>query len=1544
MNSGFYEGSVNTGEVFVTRDWLISRYPDLANQLLVNVDRRIGFAGRGFSGGSPYSQTTSEVLAPAGILNQLGPSGGTWTQIARNGSTALRSDGTIWSWGTNTNGQLGDGTQQPRSSPVQVRSSWKSVASSGNNVIAVDTVSNMYAWGGVPLLKTWSTFDAYSYTWLGIDTAGGLFAWGSNTTGQLGQNNITSTTDTVQIGTSSWSQVAAGYSSMYAIRSDGTLWAWGDNYSGQLGKNDRIHRSSPTQIGTESNWTQVATTIFTRSVYALRSDGSLFAWGDNFYGQLGQSDSGSTARSSPTQIGTSSWTSVSSGEGFAAAIRSDGALFTWGTNTYGQLGYMPAGILGSPTQVGTSSWAQVSATGYNVIAKRSDGTAWVWGKNANGQLGQNDAAARSSPVQIGSSSWVQVLASGLGTNDTTNFFLRNAAGNIFATGTNYGNVLTTNTETPSSWTLFSASNIDTVAIKSGGTLWAWGYMSGPYSATEWSRSSPIQINSGSWSLISTNSAESLSNGDRKYGGNLTTFTPYTTGYAGIGRYNGSANTVAWGRLIGHPTVLNTPVIYPLAASLNNDPGNVIVSYTSVGSAHPSAPVQLSSTLTPQELYATGQGGYLMLATNGKLYGMGYMGDVVGVPQAILGGTSVNNSAYSWSQVSSGGTVVLAIRSDGTLWSWGGFGYGQLGDPTYPVRTNTTEFQYNGVNSPIQIGTSSWTKVSAGSSSCAAIRADGALFTWGVNTAGMLGHNLQDRIITDLGGGSFQIQYLYWKQSSPVQVGTSSWTQVSVGDESMLAIRSDGALFGWGSYEYEYNWLYTSPLPTPRSSPVQIGTSSWTQVFASRAAAAIRSDGALFMWGSNYAGALGLEDTNTRSSPVQVGTSSWTQVHVGVDATYAIRSDGGLFAWGYNSAGGLGQNDTVHRSSPVQIGTSSWTSVTGRNASLVHALRSDSTLWVWGANKSTIEGLSSINYSSPVQIGTSSWASISSANDSWMSRSGARLNAIKPDGTLWTTTNDQYEPTTPDLEWWRDVNNLIQVGNVPLPYVSSFVQIGSGSSWNTLSVSATGSVIAIKNDGTLWAWGENRNGQLGDNSIIHRSSMVQVSTSSWTSISAGIYHSAAIRSDGALFTWGVNTNGQLGLRDRIHRSSPVQVGTDSWTSVRTDAVTTVAVRSDGTLWAWGNGANGLNGQEDTAHRSSPTQIGFDTNWAAVEIGSATTSSTVVFASKTTGALYGWGRQVYGVIGDKTVASRSSPVQIDAHSLNNLSSPIQIGTSNTWDNIFRSYSYSAYFLKKDSILYEVKFNFKNIPTPHVTGRSTQTLPVQIGAGGSPWSVVDTSDFNSYAITANGALWAWGSNVNGEVGNNTATLALSPVQVGSLKWTTVSAGYDHALAIRSDGTLWAWGYNDVGQLGNQVVLSRSSPVQIGYNNNWRYVCAGTKVSGAITTDNALYVWGINTFGQLGDGTRQHRSSPVQIGNKVWSKVITFNRNDLNSAFAIDVGGNLFGWGESANNSLGTSSTAHRSSPVQIGTAGYGVLDISSANNSGIGIYVLTDGGTLE
>ena len=300
---------------------------------------------------------------------------------------------------------------------------------------------------------SWKEIKSGSFFSLAIESNGTLWAWGLNSFGQLGLGNQTNPLTQFQIGTESyWTRISAGEYRSLAIQSDGTLWAWGLNSYGQLGLSDRTNRSSPVQVGSLSNWTEVFGAPDSVTSFALQSNGTLWAWGANSYGQLGLDDR--THRSSPVQVGLlSNWSKVFNSGSFTSstiALKSDGTLWSWGNNNAGGLGLNTAvGIL-SPVQVGTSVWAQISGGNNAALAIQSDGTLWAWGYNFNGALGLSDLTNRSSPTQVGTKSY---------------------------------------------WTKIETSGVHSIALQSDGTLWTWG--SNQFgqlgSSNVTNRSSPVQV-------------------------------------------------------------------------------------------------------------------------------------------------------------------------------------------------------------------------------------------------------------------------------------------------------------------------------------------------------------------------------------------------------------------------------------------------------------------------------------------------------------------------------------------------------------------------------------------------------------------------------------------------------------------------------------------------------------------------------------------------------------------------------------------------------------------------------------------------------------------------------------------------------------------------------------------------------------------------------------------------------------------------------------------------------------------------------------------
>jgi len=333
-------------------------------------------------------------------------------------------------------------------------------------------------------------------------------------------------------------------------------------------------------------------------------------------------------------------------------------------------------------------------------------------------------------------------------------------------------------------------------------------------------------------------------------------------------------------------------------------------------------------------------------------------------------------------------------------------------------------------------------------------------------------------------------------------------------------------------------------------------------------------GQLWMMGDNQYGILGQNDVAHRSSPVQIPGNNWKELSTGGgDNAYqatAIKNDGTLWAWGYNSRGQVGQNNRTQYSSPVQIPGTTWKYIAGRFGNI--ATKTDGTLWAWGDNNTGHLGQNDqVDYSSPVQIPGTTW---STSTRYKLSHGALAAYAIKTDNTLWA--------------WGYDTHGGL--ANNDRTHRSSPVQI-PGTTWQAVSSFTYGS-IATKTDGTLWAWGLNQYGQLAQGDTTSRSSPVQVPGTTWGPLNASVsrYGVAAIKTDGTLWQWGANTEGGIGDNTGDNYSSPKQIPGTTWNQIAIgDDGTRIATKTDGTLWAWGRGNKGQLAQNNETSYSSPVQI-------------------------------------------------------------------------------------------------------------------------------------------------------------------------------------------------------------------------------------------------------------------------------------------------------------------------------------------------------------------
>jgi hypothetical protein len=357
---------------------------------------------------------------------------------------------------------------------------------------------------------------------------------------------------------------------------------------------------------------------------------------------------------------------------------------------------------------------------------------------------------------------------------------------------------------------------------------------------------------------------------------------------------------------------------------------------------------------------------------------------------------------------------------------------------------------------------------------------GALYAWGRGYRGMLGLNQAHDFFV----------------SSPTQVGTdTTWILSNTGRDAshFNVIKSNGTLWSWG---YNHFGQLAQNNETSYSSPIQVGTdTTWaaggsTKYNTSRG---IKTDGTLWTWGRNLYGQLGQNTPNNtyQSSPVQLPGTTWSSSITKNNSSYLananIKTDGTLWIWGYGEYGKLGQNESSpQRSSPVQVPGTTWNTISGSYQSFL-ATKTDGTLWGWGLNYRGNLALNNIvKYSSPTQIGTeTTWSKFGGSNTT--------VGAIKTDGTLWC--------------WGTGGSG--EIGNNiggPGKHHSSPVQVGTDTTWNLIGGGSL-EMIATKTDGTLWAWGSNSYGGLGQNSRTNLSSPTQIPGTGWIFSKGGLVNLA-----------------------------------------------------------------------------------------------------------------------------------------------------------------------------------------------------------------------------------------------------------------------------------------------------------------------------------------------------------------------------------------------------------------------------------------------------
>jgi alpha-tubulin suppressor-like RCC1 family protein len=358
-----------------------------------------------------------------------------------------------------------------------------------------------------------------------------------------------------------------------------------------------------------------------------------------------------------------------------------------------------------------------------------------------------------------------------------------------------------------------------------------------------------------------------------------------------------------------------------------------------------------------------------------------------------------------------------------------------------------------------------------------------LWVWGVGTNGGLG----------VGNTT--------NYSSPVQVGSEAeWVHVFPNAYNMQGIKTDGTMWSWGLGTDGRNGTNNT---TTYSSPVQVGTkTNWVHISGTASKVALDSSGYLWTWGKGTSGMLGNGSTSSTSVPGQVGTDTWTHVSSGETSMLAVRSDGTLWGWGGNDGGDIGVGNTTSYSSPVQVGSlTNWETAIALSWS-AGAVKTDGTLWTWGSGDGGMNGDgTATNNSSPTQVGSlTDWG-----GGQFRGSHGGNYRAIKTDGTLWFWGADGK-----GVNGNGSANNSNRSLATQTGSLTNWYNGTPADGYRDMSAGTQNRTI-VKSDGTLWCWGRAQFGQTGQSNTTDLHSPVQVgSGTNWFNAGGGTYMSAALK--------------------------------------------------------------------------------------------------------------------------------------------------------------------------------------------------------------------------------------------------------------------------------------------------------------------------------------------------------------------------------------------------------------------------------------------------
>ncbi len=669
---------------------------------------------------------------------------------------------------------------------------------------------------------------------------------------------------------------------------------------------------------------------------------------------------------------------------------------------------------------------------------------------------------------------------------------------------------------------------------------------------------------------------------------------------------------------------------------------------------------------------------------------------------------------------------------------------------------------------------------------------------------------------------------------------------------------------------------------------------------------------------------GLLDSYQIRADHETSPNPLPSIAVGFSHTCTITQQGQLLCWGYNQNGQLGDGTRSRRNTPRIIGNDThWRFV---SAGSIHtcALKDDDSLWCWGDNRYGQLGVGENEAQLiPKQVlDPNHWHAVSVGKN--------HTCAIKADDSLWCWGRNNYGQIGANVDSLHE--NLYFTPNPVLPK-DSWQEVSSGSFHS----------CGIQTDGSLWCWGNNESGQIGDGTNENRNLPAKIMPGSkWKKVSAGSDHSCGIQADGSLWCWGNNRFATLGDGTLTDREAPTLIDKNNeWVTISAGNYVTCGITKEGKLWCWGYGHWGLFSprQSYATHPKEviPPKKNLGT-WLNVAL-----KKDHICAISSKNHLFCWGLNSSGQIGN-------------GHDYA-IRQPVLVAKESDWKDIATSAAQCSHTcgIKSDRSLWCWGKNsdgqlglgnyiFQQHPVPIAQGRTWQSIALarhtcgilldgslwcwginehyQLGTGdktirllptrisdADTWNTVATNFNYSCGVKTDHSLWCWGELFSKTDGR--AEIALkSPQKLADGEWKTLSAGQNHLCGIQQKGSLWCWGINSQGQLGDKTTTTHDTPTIIG-DDVWREISIGFEHTCGIQQNGSLWCWGSNAFGQLGVIGPSKVTHPLQI-----AKTQTWTHISAGDSYTcgIQTDGSLWCWGWGLNGELGLGNPSQALTPKKV------------------------------